>query len=422
MQYELNDQYPQDDMQYELNDQYPQGDISFKISINKSNQKNSLTKWETLEAKSYEELVKSIKKYPYSSAQFDDKPRNIDNVQRFNNMLIYDIDNDPKDEKLTIKEAEALLKSKNISAIILPSKSHQIEKFTSSGKSKGVVDRYRILVPLQTAITNLDKETYKEFNQITCKALGLNKYVDTKALSDKARFYYPSPLKAEPTIITSKKIMNISNLEERAIENVKQIHATKKEHELKIQEIKKNINTYTKAPSSSGKYLTYVDAQELIEMPILAIISKFEKIDITQEGSYTYAKSDNTKYSIIDDNVAHDFKNDCTFNSLTYLQMQYKTENLNTIALELEKDTNLSYVKTNFIEIEKAVKDALMSSTNDKTFEKKLKNYFNCKYCKLEKNSITIADKKIALSEINISKKEIIDNLRKNRKDIALER
>lgn len=72
--------------------------------------------------------------------------RHNKNIESFNNVLIYDIDND-RDDKLSIEAAVKLLEAHNISAMILPSKSHLKEKFTDSGKSKGIYDRYRIVIP-----------------------------------------------------------------------------------------------------------------------------------------------------------------------------------------------------------------------------------------------------------------------------------
>ena len=58
-------------------------------------------------------------------------------------------------------------------------------------------------------------------------------------------------------------------------------------------------------------------------------------------------KTPNAKYSIIDNNVAHDFKNDITYNSLTYLQHKLGTTNLKNVARELEKITGENYMEVN---------------------------------------------------------------------------
>ena len=65
------------------------------ISINKKNQKSALTGWEVIEITDYNALAMLLRRYAYSTSIFE-KKRNIQNVIAFNNILIYDIDNDPK--------------------------------------------------------------------------------------------------------------------------------------------------------------------------------------------------------------------------------------------------------------------------------------------------------------------------------------
>ncbi len=389
------------------------------ISINKTKQPNANTGWEVVEVKGYSELATVMKQHSYASSRFDIK-RDADNANTFNNLLIFDVDNDPKDKQLTMKEAKALLEKKGISAMILPSKSNQIEKFTDSGKSKGIKDRYRIVIPTKSAIrNNTDKDTYEEFQKLTAHALGLTGSVDTSALKDKARFYYKSPLEAVPLIIKADRVMDISNIENKAIENVQAIRAEKEAQRLKIEQIRADIKKYRIVSMPTSNNLTYVDAEELMDVPINTLIMKFESGKENTEGSYKYIKTDATKYSIIDDKLAHDFKNNMTFNSLTYLQMQYETKHLNIIARELEKTTGESYIKVNTEAVKTAVTDALKTATNDKTFEASIKEYFGCEYVKLDKDSIKIADQQISLGDIDIDKGQIIDTLKGNRQKEA---
>jgi len=385
------------------------------ISINKAKQKNALTSWEVVEVKGYAELATVMKQYPYASSRFEGK-RDAEHVNTFNNMLIFDVDNDPKDKQITLKEAKALLESKGISAMILPSKSHQIEKFTDSGKSKGIKDRYRIVIPTKSAIrNNTDKDTYQEFQELAAKALGLTGAVDTNALKDKARFYYQSPLEAVPVIIKADRVMDISNIENKAIENVTQARAEKEAQRVKMEELRANMKKYRAVSMPRSNNLTYVDAEELMDVPIKALILKFENGTEKKEGSYEYVKTDATKYSIIDDKLAHDFKNDITYNSLTYLQMQFETSNLNAIARELQKTTGEEYIKCNTEAVKTAIDQSLKDATNDKTFEENIKEYFNVKFVKLEKDSISIADQKISLKDVGTDKGQIVGTLKSNR-------
>jgi hypothetical protein len=324
-----------------------------------------------------------------------------------------------------MKEAKELLEKKGVPAMILPSKSNQIEKFTDSGKSKGIKDRYRIIIPTQTAIrNNTDKDTYEEFQRLTVQALGLTGSVDTSALKDKARFYYPSPLSAEPLFSSpdNTKVIDTSDWENKAIENVTQVRAEKEAQRLKMEQIRADIKKYRIVSMPTSNNLTYVDAEELMDIPINTLIMKFESGKEKTEGSYKYIKTDATKYSIIDDKLAHDFKNDMTFNSLTYLQMQYETKNLNIIARELQKVTGEDYIKVNTEAVKTAVTEALKTATNDKTFEASIKEHFGCTYCKLDKDSIKIADQQISLKDIGTDKGKVIDALKGNRQQEAVKK
>lgn len=392
------------------------------ISINKTSQKNALTGWEVVEVQNYTQLATLMKEHSYASSRFDEK-RDANNANTFNNLLIFDVDNDPKDKQLTIKEAKELLERKGISALILPSKNHQKEKFTKSGESKGIKDRYRIVIPTSQAIrNNTDKETYEEFQRLTANALGLTDSVDTSALIDKARFYYKSPIEAQPVVAKANKVLDISNLESRAIENIQLARAEKEAQRAKLEEIRANISKYREVSRPTSNNLTYVEPAELLNTPIASLIKNYEGTkEEKEEGSYQYIKTDNAKYSIVEDNVAHDFKSGMTYNSLTYLQMQFETINLNRIARELEKDTGVSYIRVNTEAVKDTVTNTLSHATNDKTFEEAIKKHFECKYCKLGKDSIEIADQTIELKELGIEKIEIINQFKENRKQKELD-
>ena len=389
------------------------------LSINKTNQKNALSGWELVEVQGYSQLATIMKQHAYSSTRFDNGKRDANNANTFNNMLIFDIDNDPNDRQITMKEAKELLESKGISAMILPSKSNQIEKFTSSGKSKCIKDRYRIVIPTKTSIrNNTDKDTYREFQRLTVKALGLEGAVDTSALNDKARYYYPSPLEAVPVIAKADKVMDISNLENKAIENVQALRAEKEAQRLKMEQLRAKMKEYRVVSMPTSNNLTFTDAEEIMDVPISGLIENFEGGELKEEGSYHYIKTDSTKYSIIDDKLAHDFKNDITYNSLTYLQMQYETKNLNAIARELEKSIGGTYIRVNVQAVKTAVTQALESAVNDKALEEEVRTYFGCEYCKLEGDTLKIADQSIKLGELDMSKGDVIDKFRENRAEV----
>ena len=294
--------------------------------------------------------------------------------------------------------------------MILPSKSNNIDK------NGHTAERYRIVIPTSTAISINDKDTYREFQKITARALKIDSYVDNKALNDKARFYYKSPISAEPTVIKSDRVMDISNLQNKAKENIQEQQRIKEAEQKRASEIRANIQQYREVQQQSSNNLTYANVDRIMQLDIKSLINHFEKDNKEyKEGSYTMLKTPNAKYSIIDNNVAHDFKNDITYNSLTYLQHKLGTTNLNNVARELEKITGENYMEVNYDRVKEAVTKARQSATNDKSFEQSLKDDFKVKYVKLNKDSVTIADKEIKLSDIQYSKQDIIKDLQTNR-------
>jgi len=386
--------------------------MPMKLSICKDTNVHALNKWEQVEVKNYGELAGYMKLYPYSQAVYDNSYRNADNANSFNNTLIYDIDNDKDTPQLTIKQAEALLKQHNISAMILPSKSHNIDK-------KGhTAERYRIVIPTKQSIDIQDKATFREFQQLTARALKIDEYTDKKALNDKGRFYYKSPISAEPIVIKSDKVMSIDNLQNRAKENIQEQQRQREAEQQRVSEIRANLQQYRTVNKEPSNNLTYANVDKIMDLDIKQLINHFEKQSKQyKEGSYKMVKTANAKYSIIDNNVAHDFKSDITHNSLTYLQHKLGTLNINNVARELEKITSENYMEVNYPRVKEVVQEARQRVLNDKGFESVLRESFNVKFAKLDQDSIIIADKEIKLSDIDMQKRDIIKDLQNNREE-----
>lgn len=396
------------------------------LSICKDNNLNALNKWEQVEISNYTQLASYMKQYPYSQAIFDKGYRNSDNVTNFNNVLIYDIDNDKYTEQLTIKEVEQLLKEHNISAMIIPSRSHNKDKKVSSKVQKQAglepfeeyhkAERYRIVIPTNKALNTNDIKEFREFQRLTAHALKLDKYLDKQALNDKARFYYKSPIEAEPIIIKSDRVMNIDNLEQRAKENIQEQNRVKAEEEKRVKEIRSNLEQYRTVAATSSNNLTYADTQKMMNIDIKSLINHYEKdAKSYKEGSYDMIKTVSSKFSILEHNVAHDFKNDKTFNSLTYLQHKLGTTTINNVARYLESITGESYMQINYPRVKEVVSRASQKAINDKSLEQYIKQDFDVRYVKFEKDSIHIADKEIKLQELQLTRQELIKDLQRNR-------
>jgi hypothetical protein len=400
------------------------------ISICKDENFSASTKWEQAEVKTYGELSALMKQYPYSVANFSDGKRSGENIESLNNLLIYDIDNDKYDKPLLLDEAHALLNKHDISAMMMPSRSHNKPKKVASDHQrkhgKPVVEeyhtaeRYRIVIPVNKAFSTLDLEKYREFQELTAKALGLSQYIDPRALKDMDRMYYKSPIEAEPKEVKADRVMVIDKLESEAIKRVEKRIAEKKAEQQRVAEIRANIQKYRQVPKATGNALTYANVEAIINQPILPIVRVLEQGEEYKDGNYNMIKTSNAKYSVIEENVIHDFKSDNTYNTLTYLQEQLGTTNLSIIARELGKIDSNDYMVINYDAVKSVVRDAMQTATNDKTFEDAVKQSFSVKFCKLGKDSIKIADQTIKLSEIEFEKDDLIDSFRKKREVIKV--
>ena len=94
---------------------------------------------------SFNELKEIVTNYSYSSAIFTGN-RKFDNITSFNNVLIYDIDNDVDTPNISILEANTLLSEIGIYYLIIGTKSHQILK------NDRVVDRLELSFLLKLII------------------------------------------------------------------------------------------------------------------------------------------------------------------------------------------------------------------------------------------------------------------------------
>lgn len=387
------------------------------LSICKDTNVNALNKWETVEVSNYTDLATLMKQYPYSAAQFEKGYRNLENASGSGNVLIYDIDNDKDSPQLSIEEATTLLEKKGISAMILPSRSHNKEK------NGHTAERYRIIIPTADNLpAQIEKDAYREFQKLTAQSLELDRFVDQKALNDKARFYYKSPIGAAPHVIKSSQVMQIDPFVQKAQSNLAARRVEAEQERRRIAQIRRNINKHRQITGeAASRYLTHTDVDKLMSLQISELIKHLEKAEEYKEGDYHMLKTDGSKYSVVEENVVHDFKNEVTYNNITFLQKHYKTENLNAIAKELEKETGESYIKTNVEEVQRAIEEAMRDALNDRGLEDALKDRFNVKFCKLDiqKDTVFIADREIKLHDINQNQEQLKRQFKENREQEA---
>ncbi|WP_104636752.1 hypothetical protein [Helicobacter felis] len=87
-----------------------------------------------------------------------------------------------------------------------------------------------------------------------------------------------------------------------------------------------------------GGSIVVADVSKIKAIHIVKLIRMFERVvSEYTEGTYSMIKTATAKYSIMEDNVAHDFKSGESYGVCAYLAKQFNTPVLNSIARNLEK-------------------------------------------------------------------------------------
>jgi len=317
-----------------------------------------------------------MKTYPYKSTSSQEKRDSS------NTLLIYTIENKEEHPQFTLQEAKYHFKNKGIDVILLPNT--QTQKSSQS---------YKVMIPVTQAIEMpMDEDTHKIYHKQILKGLGLERYVDPKDLQEKE--YTPSPPIVEPIIIKADNILNVDIYIKQALEARTQ--------EKKIEVLKATLESHTHISNTiEEQALTYIDTKAMMQTPISLLVDTFN--------------NHHQSYTLIDDTLAHDFKNDITYNPLTYLQIQLKTKDKEILAKALEKITGKHYIKINHNAIKRTLAQALLTATDTHALEASISNHFSCKVCTLENDHIQIGSIKVDFSSIDTNKEKIISQLKVNK-------
>jgi hypothetical protein len=390
------------------------GQINMNISVCHSSNPNGLSDWENIQIKTFKELEHAVKNHHYSAVgDLKDNYRKIDNVQSMSNIAIFDIDNDPNTKHLTIEDAQELLKDTTF--MIVPSRSHQKEK-----DGKPAVDRYRVFIPLDKGLTP-EKQKYRSEMALIAEKLGLLEYTDSKALNDIARQYYKSPADAQVIINNTKQSFKVDDVIKQSNEQIAEQERIKQEAK---DAIKNRIIPSVASEFNTDEFHKIIDIDAMNKLPLDEIYEAYTGQKIKLEGSYLMGKgitpgtsSKKRTFTILEDNnewIWHDFKTNESGNVLTF--MRYAAGlNAFDAAQELEKKFSVQLLIDNPAYYAKALKEALKTATNDKTLILELRLTTQAKIVKIEKNSIKIADKEFSFDQLEISKLDMINQLRANR-------
>jgi len=397
-----------------------------KMSLCK-NEKSVYSKdWFVKDIENQAELIEVIKNNAYSNAYFKDNRRSQENIIGYHNQLILDIDNDETD--FTIADCKKVLKQKGIQALILPSKSHL------KSKNGLIKERYRVFCELDQPIpTDISKELYREMMALIVKDLDMSTYIDTKALYDRARFYYPTH-NLEKKYITSISGLLIPlehylNEAKNNIQNntpvVKKNKKTKKNHSMDTSLDQEG--TYI-APSILYTIDKGIYSYDIVaiskELDYEALIYDLEGICFTEYGSKgTKIKTDmsNTYQHFSESGVIYDFKKDISYHIVSYIQHIKNLSHLEI--LEVLKDyVDIEQFKSVSSRWQNALLEALQVAKNREEFLNKLiKNVnFSCINIHRDKEDVIyIAGKKYHISDFSLqnykNKQDIIKQFQRNR-------
>ena len=396
-------------------------DLNVDLSICTSKNPNGLGGWQHKQPRTFTELASLVKSAPYSGfTELKDNYRKAENITELGNVAIFDIDNDPDSPQLSLKDAQELLKDTTF--MIVTSKSHQIEKQKPKGGTLPAVDRYRIIVPMNTKLTN-DRDEYRLSMIDIAEKLGLYQYSDPKALKDIARQYYPSPIDAQVIVNNTKKPFDAQPSLTFGIEEKQRLEAEKlaaREQILNRSSKERNalLKDYADTPLT-------VDLDAINRLHLPTIYTLMTKQETLLDGSYIMAsgvttgtsqsRPSMTMFEANENWLWHDFKSSENGNVVTFMR-EAAGLNVFEAAQFLEKaGVTPQLIKPNLNYYGKIINKALKTARNDKDFETNVSELTGANFVKLDGNLLQIADKSFKLDELGYEKSDLINKFKSNR-------
>ncbi len=363
-----------------------------------NNSSNHYTKdWNKYIIEDKDDFLNLITTQAYSNSIFNyTNYRKNANVIGYGSCIIFDIDNDEGSANITIKEAVNILNEQNIFSLIIPSRSHQLDK----GKN-GTKDRFRIFIFMHEKFkipSAISKEAYKSLINNVALEIGIDQFIDPRAL-DISRLYYPSPEnhKKSAIEISGNKFSIENSLKEALKIDITLFSNPTTAMSLSSQQhsVKHYIYTYD-----------YEDINTKVDF--LALISFAESINYSnQSGSKIKIKTDsnNTYQFFSDSNLLYDFKKMKTFNAISYVKHILNIDKTPYAIEKMENILNQEFKKVNPAWSDSFLK-AMNTAKNHKELTTLLKEYTGF-------NKITIgnnAEDKIVIGGRSFDIKELDTN------------
>ncbi|MCG3817993.1 hypothetical protein I3256_18800 [Photobacterium damselae] len=390
------------------------------ISVCTSANPNGLTGWQHKQPKTFTELATLVKSHSYAGfTGLKDQYRKAENITALGNCAIFDIDNDPDQLQLSIADAQELLKETTY--LLVTSRSHQQEKVKPKGGVLPAVDRYRIIVPMNKPLST-DRDEYRLAMVKLSEQLGLDSYADQKALKDIARQYYQSPPDAQVLVNNTKQAFDSAPLLGFAQVELARLEAEKAAARQAI--LDRATTDKTEFSRDHSEHPIIVDLDAINRLPLPEVYQMITGQEVSQDGSYIMAKgvtagtsqsrASLTMFEANENWLWHDFKSGESGNVVTFMR-EAAGMNAFESAQMLSERFKVDLMTPNPAYYEKALKTSLETAKNDKELELAVKEQTGATFVKIAGDELQIADKRFKLSDLNISKKELIDNLKDNR-------
>lgn len=286
----------------------------------------ALSNWQTIQINP-KDIKNALSGYSAVSMARFSGTRKDANISGFTPTLIFDFDG-----KMQISEAKQMLANNGIAGYIYTSANH---------RKDGVTEKFRLIIPTSAAPT---KETYKDYMQIIVNQLGIAGKIDGVAQIP-AQLYFAPGQNAEFHAIKGD-VFDTAEILRAAREKQAQAEAAviAKADEIKLDVANgKGRLILTNQPQDNDQYLTRVDLQGLLNVPLLQVMQHFDPTTtIIKEGnSEILHNRDGRHLWLPDENAAYRFK-------------------------EAKQVTPYIYLKEKF----QAAREAIDSGVNDEIIEK----------------------------------------------------
>ena len=240
----------------------------------------------------------------YSSIQWIDGYRKTDNYKSYEDVLIYDFD-----DGMTIDEAVS--RFKNYNAVIMPTKSHQIDK-------KGLVcDRFRVVIPFSTPMIK-DAEMSKLIKTEIYKECG----ADLQVASASTKFR-GSPMKHNPIFTNGSNLFEWEKYEKLVLLNI--------ENEKRAKEQKRMIRESNNYDSNDDFSASVEDVKARLTREVVADIINSQGYEVNRQFKFKYREDEKTaSASISSDLLIKDFGDDSLCGDVFHFMMVSKNVDFKT--------------------------------------------------------------------------------------------